>query len=486
MQIIEQYEDIRRGISYEKFFDAVKTNEKATRSFQEQIRFTLTSDIQTITISPNGEYLVAGTVDGKIAMWNLPERNTKPKFVAALDVAEICTIQFLTDKTLVVGGRSSDVSIIELQNDKIMQRTLRRQHIRTVNASAKVDENTFLTCGYDKTVRIFDKRLEYNNSVSISLPYEQNPVNRISPYVNLRPLKFGGGKDGFVPTIQDESLILDVRKYKDGECYSMTNLPGAAYNYAVGTGMTEARVFDLRAPIYPYEDLFGFSPIFNYQAHCPAVSIAFDDYCEVFAISLKCGKIHAYSTTDLSLLPITLQGVPGRVRGPAANVDPEDFINPYDGTLNQAQITNYLTNNPIVFPAQLYQFEDIPRPVTEYSVHMNERSYLSNVLFFGKSIITGSDSGSIIVYDPDSAEVTSILHPSDDPITCISSAPNIFGIAAASKNNVYYYEITQPCEVDVEESKLHVQNQVNDEVSRQETNLLDLLNRILSFQAARA
>ncbi|EAX90661.1 hypothetical protein TVAG_142050 [Trichomonas vaginalis G3] len=481
MQIIEQYEDVRRGNSYQKLFDAIKTSQKATCSFELSIKFSLDSDIQTISLSPTGEFLAAGTVDGKLAMWDMTKRSETPLFITTVDTAEIVSIQFITNTKLVVGGTSSDVHIIDLQKEKMTQRTIRKQHTRAIHASSKVDDNAFLTCSFDKTVRIFDDRLEYNNSVTIPHKYEKTPFIRVSPYGKLRPLKYGGGPDCFFRGSSDESLLLDVSSYKNGECYSLSALPGMPYSYAVGTGMTEARVFDLRAPNHKYEELMGLSPIFNYQFHYPTIGVTTDDYGEVIALSIRSGRVHAYNAMDLDVIPITTNEEGETRRGPNLNIDPNDFLNPNDGSLNYNDINSYVARNQTVFLMQIREFENIRRPVMEYSLHSNTKSLFNSAKFFGKCIIAGSDTGSIIVYDPDSTDIISILHPCDDPITCICNTPQTLGFAACSTNNIYYYEICRPCEVDLEQQKSYINDLIQIETSMRSGTLFEVLQRILAF-----
>lgn len=110
------------------------------------------------TIQFNSEYLVSGSRDRTIRIWNLQTRRLVRMPLVGHRGSVLC-LQFDSDpdEDLIVSGSSdSNVILWKFSTGQIIQR-LHRAHREPV-LNVKFDKNILVTCSKDKTIKIFNRR----------------------------------------------------------------------------------------------------------------------------------------------------------------------------------------------------------------------------------------------------------------------------------------------------------------------------------------
>lgn len=110
------------------------------------------------TIQFNNEYLVSGSRDRTLRIWNLAtKRLVRPPLRAHL--GSVLCLQFDADpeEDIIVSGSSdSDVILWRFSTGELMQR-LRKAHRESV-LNVKFDKRILVTCSKDKTIKIFNRQ----------------------------------------------------------------------------------------------------------------------------------------------------------------------------------------------------------------------------------------------------------------------------------------------------------------------------------------
>jgi F-box and WD-40 domain protein 1/11 len=157
----------------------------------------------------NSEYLVSGSRDRTLRVWNLRTRRLIRPPLAGHNGSVLC-LQFDSDpeEDLIVSGSSdSDVILWRFSTGEILQR-LKRAHRESV-LNVKFDKRILVTCSKDKTIKIFNRQplrpgdMGYNDHQSVSpVPvnlrnygYDDSPLNEMSitpPYTMIACLEGHG------------------------------------------------------------------------------------------------------------------------------------------------------------------------------------------------------------------------------------------------------------------------------------------------------
>ncbi|KAI0469245.1 hypothetical protein F4859DRAFT_138012 [Xylaria cf. heliscus] len=130
----------------------------------------------------NSEYLVSGSRDRTLRIWNLRSRRLVRPPLSGHNGSVLC-LQFDSDpeEDLIVSGSSdSDVILWRFSTGEILQR-LKRAHRESV-LNVKFDKRILVTCSKDKTIKIFNRQPLRPGDVGYS-----NDSQTVSPVpVNLR------------------------------------------------------------------------------------------------------------------------------------------------------------------------------------------------------------------------------------------------------------------------------------------------------------
>jgi len=129
----------------------------------------------------NSEYLVSGSRDRTLRIWNLRTRRLIRPPLAGHNGSVLC-LQFDSDpeEDLIVSGSSdSDVILWRFSTGEIIQR-LKKAHRESV-LNVKFDKRILVTCSKDKTIKIFNRRPLRAGDLGFDDPQAVNPVP-----VNLR------------------------------------------------------------------------------------------------------------------------------------------------------------------------------------------------------------------------------------------------------------------------------------------------------------
>ncbi|KAI1110181.1 hypothetical protein F5Y14DRAFT_371637 [Nemania sp. NC0429] len=154
----------------------------------------------------NSEYLVSGSRDRTLRIWNLRSRRLIRPPLAGHNGSVLC-LQFDSDpeEDLIVSGSSdSDVILWRFSTGEILQR-LKRAHRESV-LNVKFDKRILVTCSKDKTIKIFNRQplrpgdLGYINPQAVSpVPvnlrnygYDDSPLDQLTitpPYTMIACLE---------------------------------------------------------------------------------------------------------------------------------------------------------------------------------------------------------------------------------------------------------------------------------------------------------
>ncbi|GAP92244.1 putative F-box WD repeat-containing protein 1A [Rosellinia necatrix] len=150
----------------------------------------------------NSEYLVSGSRDRTLRIWNLHSRRLVRPPLAGHNGSVLC-LQFDSDpqEDLIVSGSSdSDVILWRFSTGEILQR-LKKAHKESV-LNVKFDKRILVTCSKDKTIKIFNRQplrpgdLGYGDPQGVSpVPvnlrnygYDDSPLNQMAitpPYTMI-------------------------------------------------------------------------------------------------------------------------------------------------------------------------------------------------------------------------------------------------------------------------------------------------------------
>ncbi|RKF58852.1 F-box/WD repeat-containing protein pof11 [Golovinomyces cichoracearum] len=134
------------------------------------------------TIQHSGNYLVSGSRDRTIRIWNLETRRLVRPPLRAHSGSVLC-VQFDADpkEDLIVSG-SSDATVIlwRFSTGKIIQR-LRKAHKESV-LNVQFDKRVLVTCSKDKTIKIFNRKPIHAGD--LSYPLNKQAVDPVPTLLN--------------------------------------------------------------------------------------------------------------------------------------------------------------------------------------------------------------------------------------------------------------------------------------------------------------
>ena len=134
------------------------------------------------TIQHSGKYLVSGSRDRTLRIWDLDTRRlVRPPLRA--HVGSVLCLQFDADpdEDLIVSG-SSDATVVlwKFSTGQIIQR-LRKAHRESV-LNVRFDKRVLVTCSKDKTIKIFNRRAM--SPGDLGYPDLSHSVNPVPTYLN--------------------------------------------------------------------------------------------------------------------------------------------------------------------------------------------------------------------------------------------------------------------------------------------------------------
>ncbi|CAG8958275.1 hypothetical protein HYFRA_00000630 [Hymenoscyphus fraxineus] len=134
------------------------------------------------TIQHCGKYLVSGSRDQTLRIWNLNTQRLVRSPLRAHSGSVLC-LQFDADpeEDLIVSG-SSDATVVlwRFSTGQIIQR-LRKAHRESV-LNVKFDKRVLITCSKDKTIKIFNRRSIHPGDTKF--PGSSNAVDPVPTYLN--------------------------------------------------------------------------------------------------------------------------------------------------------------------------------------------------------------------------------------------------------------------------------------------------------------
>jgi F-box and WD-40 domain protein 1/11 len=128
------------------------------------------------TIQHCGKYLVSGSRDRTLRIWNLNTQRLVKAPLRAHNGSVLC-LQFDADpdEDLIVSG-SSDATVVlwKFSTGKVLQR-LRKAHRESV-LNVRFDKRVLITCSKDKTIKIFNRRAIYEGDADVRSTDAVHPV----------------------------------------------------------------------------------------------------------------------------------------------------------------------------------------------------------------------------------------------------------------------------------------------------------------------
>jgi WD repeat-containing protein 42A len=342
--------------------------------------------INTCSFNPYGDLQLTGCDDGCVWLWDIGSRCEIPQVRLRPHATNVFTTNFLSHHRFISGANDALVHVTELTNDgRAVGTRYEKHHIRKVHSSFVVDENTFVTCAHDSTVRLFDVRTHYRNSASDALPiltaadFAERDRMRLSNDLdrfNLLPQGNGGGLRTLVPPgeIDEASLLLDLRGRRASELFQIDVHPIDRKRFLTCGCDGTVRLFDMRMIRRRDAAERGFSVVSDYGVYpMPQVTGAtFDATGHRIAASVFSGDIHVFDADDVQdLTHVSME------RGPIAGE-------------------------------------------TARLVGRRSEETIKSCNWFGEFVVSGSDCGDVYFFDPESTDIVQIVSGHQMPTNVVA------------------------------------------------------------------
>ena len=389
--------------------------------------------INTCTFNPEGTKLLTGCDDGSIWMWDIENKSNKPLIKIRPHHTNLFTTEFLTSNKIVSGANDATVRVIEYAEGRAIMTSFLEHHSRKVVGLYKYDNNTFISCSYDKTIRIFDLRQNYSRTEISELPYlidedyNYHPYERLIHdlnYYQLKPQGAGGGsKNPLINGTCDESLLIDCRKNLKTKFFWIDPHPLDKKTFVVGCSDSTVRIFDIRN-LYSTDidniKHLGFSLFVNYF-NKSITGVKYNFNGEKILASVRGGYVHIFESNTATEIK----------KNPIFKIQLNQFININDFNYLNQQIGNF--------------FDDITYPPESNIIlkHHNSFSTDKTVNWFGKFVISGSDDGDLYIYDPydlNNFKIIKNVHENNINIVTVNNEKKLLATSGVD----YYANVWEP------------------------------------------
>lgn len=419
--------------------------------------------INTCSFNPLGDLELTGCDDGCVWLWDVGNRMQKPKLMLRPHKTNVFTTNFLSGNRFISGGNDATVQVAEILPDgRTMSTVYHEHHIRKVMCSFVIDEFTFATCSYDRTVRLFDTRTKYTNQRLVELPaltdadLAYNGMDRLSQDLNeynIQSQSIGGGLCVRPPCpVDDASLLIDFREKESAELFNMDVHPIDRKRFITSGNDGTVRLFDLRNLRKGIVGDRGFCVNHKYGMPMNVTGAAFDATGSRIAATVIGGNIHvldANQSVELS----SLGPLPERRRR-GRSIDLSPLFLREDGYLDSNQVLEFIARQQALAEEEDEEEENPPGELAgELNTlvgHTSEQT-IKTCNWYGNYVVTGSDSGSVFFYDPETGRILNIVKAHEGNVNVVAVHQEKKLLATSGIDN--YAVLWEPqllCKCDVE------------------------------------
>jgi WD40 repeat protein len=203
--------------------------------------------VNTINFDSSGEYLVSGSDDECVKIWNINTAKCLKTLKGHISNV-FSTLFFKQNRDEVISG-SNDADIRHYNIEKNFS-TVYRHHVHKVLQLSinPINDFTFLSCSADGTARFFDTRVHYPNTLTQNDVEKRDTSTRTS---HVLPQFFGGGRSENYDTRGDEqgSLLLDyniIPASNSPILFAINFHPTDGNKFIVSSSCGDTRLFDMR------------------------------------------------------------------------------------------------------------------------------------------------------------------------------------------------------------------------------------------------
>ena len=446
--------------------------------------------INTCSFNPYGEYELTGCDDGCVWLWDIGTRQKTPKIMLRPHITNVFTTNFLSSNRFISGGNDATIQCITIAEDRAITTSFISHHTKKVLCSFVIDENTFVTCSHDRTIRLFDIRKSYPGAESRPLPllseedFNYNGAKRLRDDLISNKIRSQGEGGGLYTPTPDypDSILIDLRKSPDcPEFYDMAVNPINKKQFLATASDGTVRLFDLRHIDGPP---VGFSFSAHYRSRMNVTGVAYDETATKIAATIIGGSIHVLDASSFTpIVPWTPPPRPHRqnntielniadiIDGETGNIDPSRVIallsreSHSQSTRNdQNPPSDQNTSNDQNPPSDQQpsneeeerEEEDVREAIhgeiAELKGHRNEET-IKTVNWMGRYVVSGSDDGKVFFYDPDTTHVVNVFTGHQGNVNVVTVHPEKHLLATSGIDDyAVLWEPQDLLNVDLEEA----------------------------------